>query len=128
MEKNGKGKSEKNVTFLPTLIHALLLTMMGVILFYIYSTASFAQIPCTLGTPKHFQRVLIIVLENQNYKEVMKDSYFCSLAQRGANFTNFHGLFHPSYSNYLAMVSGKKIRTHFDWQVDLTDHKTIADS
>ncbi|HWP45998.1 MAG TPA: alkaline phosphatase family protein [Candidatus Limnocylindrales bacterium] len=123
----GKAGVKKNVTFFHTLIHALLLTMMGIIRFYIYPTASFAQTPCTPGTPKHFQRVLIIVLENQNYEDVMKDSYFRSLAQRGANFTNFHGLFHPSYSNYLAMVSGKEIRTHFDWQVDLTDHKTIAD-
>lgn len=117
----------KNVTFRSRLLRAIPLMITGIILFSISPIASSAQTSCTPETHKHFERVLIIVLENQNYEDVMKDPYFHSLAQRGSNFTNFHGLFHPSYSNYLAMISGKVIRTYFNWQIDLTDHKTIAD-
>ena len=74
----------------------------------------------------HFQRLLIIVLENQDYAHAMADPYLRELARQGANFTSFHGLFHPSYSNYLAMVAGKEIRTLFDRQKDL-DECTIGD-
>jgi hypothetical protein len=73
-----------------------------------------------------FERVLIIVLENQDYRVTMTDPYLGELAKQGANFSNFHGLFHPSYSNYLAMVAGKDIPTIFDQQRDLNEC-TIAD-
>ena len=73
-----------------------------------------------------FQRVLIIVLENQDYERAMADPYLGGLARQGASFTNFHGLFHPSYSNYLAIVAGKEIRTLFDRQKDL-EECTIGD-
>ena len=75
---------------------------------------------------RHFDHVLIVVLENQNYKDVIRNSYFAFLAQQGANFTDFHGLFHPSYSNYLAMVAGREIFTFYDFQRDLP-YETIAD-
>lgn len=73
-----------------------------------------------------FERVLIIVLENKDEREVMANEYFKDLSKQGTYFSNFHGLFHPSYSNYLAMVSGKKIVTHFDKQNDISDI-SIAD-
>lgn len=75
----------------------------------------------------HFQRVLIIVFENKDEKEVLENGYFGELKNRGAYLSNFHGLFHPSYSNYLAMVSGKEIPTQFDRQIDIRDAPTIAD-
>ena len=65
------------------------------------------------GWPR-FERVLIIVLENQNFEDVINDYRFQALAKDGASFTHFQGLFHPSYSNYLAMLSGRKVVTHFD--------------
>jgi hypothetical protein len=73
-----------------------------------------------------FQRVLIIVLENQDYQAAIADPYLEQLASEGASFTNFHGLFHPSYPNYLAMVAGKRLSTHGDWQKDFREC-TIAD-
>ena len=73
-----------------------------------------------------FERVLIIVLENQDYGKAITDPYLGELAKQGASFSNFHGLFHPSYSNYLAMVAGKDIPTIFDQQRDLNEC-TIAD-
>jgi hypothetical protein len=53
---------------------------------------------------KHFDRVLIIVLENQNYTSTMKDKFLMDLAAQGCSFSNFRNLYHPSYPNYLACI------------------------
>ncbi|HMD99447.1 MAG TPA: alkaline phosphatase family protein [Terriglobia bacterium] len=79
---------------------------------------------------KHFDRVLIIVLENQNYVSAMKDPFLAQLAQTGASFSNFKALSHPSYPNYLAMVAGSSFGVHSNQQITLPDdssHRTIAD-
>jgi hypothetical protein len=77
-------------------------------------SAPAAEAPVPVG--RHFDHVLIIVFENQPYDAVMGNDIFKSVAREGANLTNFHALFHPSYSNYLAMVSGMEIRTIADMQ------------
>ena len=79
---------------------------------------------------KHFDRVLIIVLENQNYSAAMKDPFLAQLAQKGARFSNFRALIHPSYPNYLAMVGGSLFGVRSSDQITLPDdnsHRTIAD-
>jgi hypothetical protein len=84
----------------------------------------------------HFDRVLIIVLENVDYEVASKDKNLADLAAHGASFTNFHALFHPSYPNYLAMVAGTDFDIHrrgrllADNQVNLPNdaaHHTVAD-
>src|SRR5262245_2436458 len=50
------------------------------------------------------QRVILIVLENQDAEDVMQDERFRTLASRGALFTHAYGVAHPSYPNYLALV------------------------
>src|SRR5258708_15253565 len=55
---------------------------------------------------RHFDRVVIIVLENVDYEVAIQDKNLAALAEHGASFTNFHALFHPSYPNYLALVAG----------------------
>ena len=84
----------------------------------------------------HFDRVLIIVLENVDYERAIQDPSLAALGSQGANFTNFHALFHPSYPNYLAMIAGTDYGLHRrgsylgDRQVNFpsdADHKTIAD-
>lgn len=77
------------------------------------------------GMGHHFQRVIIVVLENQNFDDVANDPNFYKLSLEGVVLTNYHGLFHPSYSNYLAMVAGTEIRTLSDAQIDI-DRPTIA--
>jgi len=82
---------------------------------------------------KHFDRVLIIVLENQSYVSAKKDKYLKQLADEGVEFMDFRGVAHPSYPNYLAMISGSTFGTHGlfgDSQrcfPDDSEHKTIAD-
>lgn len=55
---------------------------------------------------RKFDHVFIIILENQNAADVLKDPYMEALARRGAYFTNYHGIGHPSYPNYLALTGG----------------------
>jgi hypothetical protein len=82
--------------------------------------------PWSLG--RQFEHVLVIVLENQDYDEVMRHDYFRDLAGRGALFTHYNGLFHPSYANYLALVGGKYFGTVKDDQRDIpAAERTIAD-
>lgn len=84
----------------------------------------------------HFDRVVIVVLENADYERSIQDPNLTALAAHGASFTNFHALFHPSYPNYLAMIAGTDFGLHRrgsflgDKQVNLPNdaaHKTIAD-
>jgi hypothetical protein len=88
------------------------------------------------ATARHFDRVLIIVLENADYELAIQDKDLADLASRGASFNNFHALFHPSYPNYLAMVAGTDFATarrgrYFgDNQINFPndgEHHTIAD-
>ena len=85
---------------------------------------------------RHFDRVVIIVLENGDYEAAIRNKDFAALAARGASFSNFHALFHPSYPNYLAMVAGTDFGIHgrgrflADRQVNFPNdpaHQTIAD-
>ena len=84
----------------------------------------------------HFDRVVIIVLENADYERAIQDPNLAALAARGASFTNFHALFHPSYPNYLTMIAGTDFGVHRggsflgDRQENFPDdlrHRTIAD-
>jgi len=84
----------------------------------------------------HFDRVLIIVLENVDYEVASKDKNLADLSAQGASFTNFHALFHPSYPNYLAMVAGTDFGIHrrgrllADNQINIPNdapHHSIAD-
>ena len=90
----------------------------------------------TRAPAHHFDRVLIIVLENTDYERAVQDPNLAALAAQGAAFTNFHALFHPSYPNYLAMIAGTDFGLHRrgsylgDMQVNFANdsqHKTIAD-
>src|SRR5579864_7096584 len=95
-----------------------------------------AERAATRAKARHFDRVVIIVLENTDYERAMEDPNLTALASQGASFTNFHALFHPSYPNYLAMIAGTDYGLHSrgsylgDKQVNFpndTAHKTIAD-
>lgn len=55
---------------------------------------------------KHFDRVVVVVLENEGTRQAMADPYFAELAKQGAWFSNYYALAHPSFPNYLALVAG----------------------
>src|SRR2546428_10818850 len=52
---------------------------------------------------KHFDHVLIVVLENQNYESAIGNDLLKSLGRKGAVFSNFGYLYQYPYPNYLAM-------------------------
>jgi len=95
-----------------------------------------AALAAAKASAHHFDRVIIIVLENGDYEVAVQDKNLAALATKGASFSNFHALFHPSYPNYLAMVAGTDFGIHrrgrylADKQVNFPNdavHKTIAD-
>ncbi len=95
-----------------------------------------AALAAAKASARHFDRVVIIVLENGDYENAVQDKNLAALAAKGASFSNFHALFHPSYPNYLAMIAGTDFGIHrrgrylADKQVNFPHddaHKTVAD-
>ncbi len=77
-------------------------------------------LPTTLWAEgSKFQKVFIVVLENTDYSEAIKQPFLKELAGRGAIFTNFHAEIHPSQGNYIAMTSGSTYNINHDRKVTL---------
>ena len=55
---------------------------------------------------KAFDRVLIVMFENQYRSYVVQHPFMRKLAAAGAELTNSFGAFHPSQTNYLASLAG----------------------
>lgn len=56
-----------------------------------------------------YEHVVIVIMENHGLAQVVGNPaapYVTSLARQGMNFTNSHGVTHPSQPNYLALFSG----------------------
>lgn len=63
----------------------------------------------SLASIPRFDHVVIVLMENENQEQIIGNPnapYINSLAKAGANFTNAHGVTHPSQPNYLALFSG----------------------
>lgn len=65
--------------------------------------------PAPTSIPK-FSHVIVIVLENHEYNQVIGNTnempYLNQLAQQYTLLTNFHAITHPSLPNYIAMIGG----------------------
>jgi len=62
-----------------------------------------------LPRPAH---VVIVIEENHSYRQIIGSTsapYLNRLAGGGANFTNAHGITHPSASNYFALFAGRPV-------------------
>ena len=73
--------------------------------------------PAKVG--RKFSKVIYIVFENEDQKNVISNAYFKSLAEKGVNFTNLKAEIHPSQGNYIAMVAGDPYGINHDGNVDL---------
>jgi hypothetical protein len=74
-----------------------------------------------------FKKVVIVVLENAELKDALATSYLGrTLPKMGASFENFHGITHPSFPNYLALVAGTTFGIGDNRNYDL-DAPSIAD-
>ncbi|ORZ01357.1 phosphoesterase family-domain-containing protein [Syncephalastrum racemosum] len=93
-----------------------------------------AGLPIVKG--KDYDRIVIIVFENQDYSDVAKDPYFSTIADNhnGILLTNYMALTHPSQPNYVGMISGSTDGVFLDNDsnidresvVDLLDAKGIS--
>ncbi|HXH93255.1 MAG TPA: alkaline phosphatase family protein [Thermoanaerobaculia bacterium] len=54
-----------------------------------------------------FERVVVIIFENEFRGSVMQNSYMRSLAAKGIELANYFGVMHPSNTNYVASVAGE---------------------
>lgn len=68
----------------------------------------------------HFQKVMIIVFENTDFGDALKQPYFNSLVKEGALLSNYHAITHPSQGNYVAMIAGSLMGVKDDRSVDLS--------
>jgi acid phosphatase len=64
--------------------------------------------PARAQAPR-YDHVLIVVMENHGLTQIVGNPsapYITELAHQGAEFTNSHGVAHPSQPNYIALFSG----------------------
>ncbi|GAB5588909.1 hypothetical protein Unana1_03809 [Umbelopsis nana] len=81
----------------------------------------------------YFDHFMVVVLENQDYSSVIKDSYLGGLAKahNGTLLTNYYARTHPSQPNYIAMIGGQlfgivEVSINSDGNYSV-DNKTIVD-
>lgn len=69
----------------------------------------------------NFKKVLVIVFENTDYSNALKQPFFSVLTKEGALLTNFKAATHPSQGNYIAMVAGTTFNVKNDKNIDLNE-------
>ncbi|MBC7537739.1 MAG: acid phosphatase [Bacteriovorax sp.] len=70
---------------------------------------------------QNFNKVLVIVFENTEYLNALKQPFFSSLTKEGALLTNFKAATHPSQGNYIAMIAGSTFNIVNDKPIDIND-------
>jgi len=56
---------------------------------------------------KAFDRILIVMFENQYRSYVMQHAFMRKMAAAGCNLTNYFGVFHPSQTNYIGSLAAE---------------------
>ena len=70
--------------------------------------------------PGTFDRIMIIMFENQPNILTMLFPYFKELAKhQGSHLTDYHAVTHPSQPNYISMIAGDYFGYHTDGILDL---------
>jgi hypothetical protein len=83
-----------------------------------------AATPASGAQPLRPDHVVIVVLENKDEQDVMREApYLAALARPGAYLTDMHAETHPSQPNYLALFSGDTQGVEDD-RCPLTFHAT----
>ncbi len=66
-----------------------------------------------------FKRMMVVVLENADYKKAVQQPFLKKLMRRGATLTNYHAIAHPSQPNYVALVAGDTMGVTGDGRQDI---------
>ncbi|KAI8144839.1 phosphoesterase family-domain-containing protein [Fennellomyces sp. T-0311] len=77
---------------------------------------------------KDYDRIVIIVLENQDYSDCVNDAYLSTIAENhnGVLLTNYMALTHPSQPNYIGLISGSTDGVNGDSSSNI-DRDSIVD-
>ena len=86
-----------------------------------------AQVSSAAPVGKHFDRVVIVVLENEGTDQALADPYIASLTRGSAWFSRYKAITHPSFPNYLAIVAGSTFGLDSDHRPPPLKGATIAD-
>src|SRR2546423_4004675 len=76
---------------------------------------------------KHFDHVVVVVMENEGTDQALSDPYLSSLTRRAAWFSRYYALTHPSFPNSLAIVAGSTFGLDRDHSPVPLKGATIAD-
>lgn len=90
----------------------------------LFSFLSLALTPGAHAAPR-FKKVLIIVLENTDTQDALKQPYLQKLTTQGALLRNMNGLTHPSQGNYISMLGGDSLQVRNDDPVNLDEANLI---
>lgn len=74
-----------------------------------------------------FERVLIIMFENQYRSYVLENPFMRRLAARGIHLANYFGVMHPSQTNYIASIAGELCNVFSDDRPDPLPQRTVVD-
>ena len=77
--------------------------------FLVLASCLLASPAAATGPVPRLAHVVVIVLENKNVDQVRSAPYLASLIERGASFSDYHAIAHPSQPNYLALWSGSTL-------------------
>ena len=93
------------------------------------SSPSSSRAQAGSGAPvgKHFDQVVIVVLENEGTDQALADPYIASLTRKAAWFSHYYAITHPSFPNYLALVAGSTFGIDSDHRPAPLKGATIAD-
>jgi hypothetical protein len=87
-----------------------------------------AQAGSVAPVGKHFDQVVIVVLENEGTDQALADPYIASLTrEKAAWFSHYYAITHPSFPNYLAMVAGNTFGVDDDHRPPPLKGANIAD-
>src|SRR4051812_38970344 len=87
--------------------------------FFLTMLLSFFTTLPAQATSASFKKVMVVIFENADYQDALKQPYFSELAKQGALFTNFIAETHPSQPNYLALIAGDTMGVRGDGNADV---------
>lgn len=92
-----------------------------------FPSAIRAQAGSATPVGKHFDQVVIVVMENEGTDQALADRYISSLTRKGAWFSHYYAITHPSFPNYLAIVAGSTFGVDDDHRPPPLKAANIAD-
>jgi hypothetical protein len=92
----------------------------SLVLVTVLAVATVAAGPGPVRSGSRFEKVMIVVLENEDFTSALNQPFLGRLAREGALLSNYHAITHPSQPNYVALTAGTSSG------VDSNDPVTLA--